>query len=71
MRRELTAGQIGLMRGPVTMAAPRRYPLELRERVVGMYCATEPKPFLMVCEMTGDFVEQFWPGDVALFWPKG
>ncbi|MGA4966847.1 transposase [Streptomyces pseudogriseolus] len=28
------------------MPAPRKYPLELRERVVRMYCAAEPKPVI-------------------------
>ncbi|WP_274919490.1 transposase [Streptomyces sp. WZ-12] len=26
------------------MAAPRKYPLELRERAVRMYCTADPKP---------------------------
>jgi transposase len=43
-RRKLTVGQMGLMRGPVTMAAPRKYPMELRERAVRMYRTAEPKP---------------------------
>ncbi|MFJ9615319.1 transposase [Streptomyces noursei] len=44
MRKELTERQMGLMRGPVTMAAPRKYPLELRERAVRMYRTMEPRP---------------------------
>ncbi|MEN8649082.1 transposase [Streptomyces sp. 21So2-11] len=32
------------MRGTLTMAAPRKYPLELRERAVRMYRTAEPKP---------------------------
>ena len=46
MRGEVTAGQMGLMRGALTMPAPRKYPLELRERAVRMYCASEPKPVI-------------------------
>lgn len=37
MRRMLTASQMGLVRGSVTMAAPRMYPRELSERAVWMY----------------------------------
>jgi transposase len=44
MRGMLTAGQMGLMRGPMTMAAPRKYPLELRERAVRMYRTSDPRP---------------------------
>jgi hypothetical protein len=36
MWRELTAGQMGLMRGSLTMAAPGKCPLELRDRAVRM-----------------------------------
>ncbi|SHN32324.1 transposase [Streptomyces yunnanensis] len=32
------------MRGPSTTAAPRKYPLELRERTVRMYRTADPKP---------------------------
>ncbi|MGW1548093.1 transposase [Streptomyces sp. NPDC002346] len=46
MRGKLTAGQMGLMRGAQTMPAPRKYPLELRERAVRMYRAAEPKPVI-------------------------
>lgn len=46
MRGEVTAGQMGLMRGDLTMPAPRKYPLELRERAVRMYWASEPKPVI-------------------------
>ena len=42
----MTAGQMGLMRGTLTMPAPRKYPLELRERAVRMYRAAEPKPVI-------------------------
>jgi transposase len=42
----VTAGQMVLMKGPVIMPAPRKYPLELRERAVRMYCAAEPKPVI-------------------------
>ncbi|QDN84585.1 transposase [Streptomyces sp. S1D4-23] len=44
MRSVLTEGQMGLMRGTSTMAAPRKYSLELRERAVRMYRTAEPKP---------------------------
>lgn len=44
MRKVMTAGQMGLMKGTLTMAAPRKYSLELRERAVRMYRTTEPKP---------------------------
>ncbi|PZT76783.1 hypothetical protein DNK56_26240 [Streptomyces sp. AC1-42W] len=44
MRKVLTAGRMGLMRGTQTMPAPRKYPLELRERAVRMYRTAEPKP---------------------------
>lgn len=40
----MTSGQMGLVRGPVAMAAPRKYSLELRERAVRMYRTAEPKP---------------------------
>ena len=46
MQGEVTAGQMGLMRGTLTMPAPRKYPLELRERAVRMYRASEPKPVI-------------------------
>lgn len=46
MREKVTAGQMGLMRGTQTMPAPRKYPLELRERAVRMYRAAEPKPVI-------------------------
>lgn len=41
---ELTGGQMGLVRGSLTMAAPCKYPLELRDRAVRMYRTAEPKP---------------------------
>ncbi len=44
MRRVVTAGQMGLMRGTLTMTAPRKYPLELRERAVRMYRTADPRP---------------------------
>lgn len=44
MLRALTVGQMELVRGPVTMAAPSKYPLELRERAVRLYRTTEPRP---------------------------
>lgn len=44
MRRLVTEGQMVLMRGTSTMAAPRKYSLELRERAVRMYRTTDPKP---------------------------
>ncbi|WP_353961661.1 transposase [Streptomyces sp. NBC_01669] len=44
MRKEVTAGQMGLMRGTSTMAAPRKYSLELRDRAVRMYRTADPKP---------------------------
>lgn len=44
MRSVLTEGQMVLMRGTSTMAAPRKYSLELRERAVRMYRTAEPKP---------------------------
>ena len=28
------------------MSAPRKYPLELRERAVAMYCSADPKPVI-------------------------
>ena len=37
---------MGFMRGVLTMPAPRKYPLELRERAVRMYRASEPKPVI-------------------------
>ncbi|WP_372506393.1 transposase [Streptomyces malaysiensis] len=46
MRGEVTAGQMGLTRGDQTMPAPRKYPLELRDRAVRMYRAAEPKPVI-------------------------
>jgi transposase len=46
MRREVRDGQMVLMRGTETMPAPRKYPLELRERAVAMYRAAEPKPVI-------------------------
>jgi transposase-like protein len=46
MRRMVTAGQMGLMRGTSAMAAPRKYSLELRERAVRMYRTAEPKPVI-------------------------
>jgi transposase len=46
MRGEVTAGQMVLMRGTQTMAAPRKYPLELRERAVRMYRTSDPKPVI-------------------------
>ncbi|MGP3691608.1 transposase [Streptomyces sp. IBSNAI002] len=46
MRGWVTGGQMGLMRGTRTMSAPRKYPLELRERAVRMYRAAEPKPVI-------------------------
>lgn len=33
-----------LVRGTLAMAAPRKYPQELRDRAVGMYRFTDPKP---------------------------
>lgn len=36
MRKVVTAGQMGLMKGTLTMAAPRKYSLKLRERAVRM-----------------------------------
>ncbi|MER6562669.1 transposase domain-containing protein [Streptomyces sp. NPDC001027] len=44
MRSVLTEGQMVLMRGTSTMAAPRKYSLELRERAVRMYRTSDPKP---------------------------
>ncbi len=44
MRRMVTEGQMVLMRGTSTMAAPRKYSLELRERAVRMYRTSDPKP---------------------------
>lgn len=44
MRWVVTAGQMGLMRGTLAMAAPRKYPQELRDRAVGMYRSVDPKP---------------------------
>jgi transposase-like protein len=35
-----------LVKGDQTMAAPRKYPLELRERAVRMYRTTEPRPVI-------------------------
>jgi transposase-like protein len=46
MREVVTAGQMVLMRGTQTMAAPRKYPLELRERAVRMYRTSDPKPVI-------------------------
>src|SRR3954454_13823493 len=46
MRGWVTEGQMGLMRGAQTMPAPRKYPLELRERAVRMYRTAEPKPVI-------------------------
>lgn len=46
MREEVTAGQMGFMRGAQTMPAPRKYPLELRERAVLLYRTAEPKPVI-------------------------
>ncbi|MFI9628820.1 transposase [Streptomyces sp. NPDC052042] len=34
------------MRGAQTIPAPRKYPLELRERAVRMYRTAEPKPVI-------------------------
>lgn len=44
MRRVVTAGQMGLMRETLTMAAPRKYPQELRDRAVRMYRTADSKP---------------------------
>ncbi len=44
MRKMVTEGQMVLMRGTSTMAAPRKYSLELRERAVRMYRTSDPKP---------------------------
>ncbi|MEU4032378.1 transposase [Streptomyces anulatus] len=44
MRKMMTEGQMVLMRGTSTMAAPRKYSLELRERAVRMYRTSDPKP---------------------------
>ena len=44
MQRMVTEGQMVLMRGTSTMAAPRKYSQELRERAVRMYRTSEPKP---------------------------
>ncbi|WP_079049262.1 transposase [Streptomyces torulosus] len=44
MRRMVTEGQMVLMRGASTMAAPRKYSLELRERAVRRYRTSDPKP---------------------------
>ncbi len=44
MRRMVTEGQMVLMRGTSTMAAPRKSSLELRERAVRMYRTSDPKP---------------------------
>ncbi|MET9469652.1 transposase [Streptomyces sp. NPDC006544] len=46
MRDVVTGGQMGLMRGVQTTSAPRKYPLELRERAARMYRTTEPKPVI-------------------------
>ena len=46
MRREVRDGQMVLMEGTETMPAPRKYPLELRERAVAMYRAADPKPVI-------------------------
>ena len=46
MRLVVTAVQMGLMRGVLTMSAARKYPLELRERAVRMYRSAEPKPVI-------------------------
>ncbi|WP_327285727.1 MULTISPECIES: transposase [unclassified Streptomyces] len=46
MRGWVTGGQMGRMRGAQTMPAPRKYPLELRERAVRMYRTAEPKPVI-------------------------
>lgn len=46
MRLRMTEGRMVLVRGTQTMAAPRKYPLELRERAVRMYRAAEPKPVI-------------------------
>ncbi|RPK44621.1 Transposase [Streptomyces sp. ADI91-18] len=46
MREVVTGCQMGRMRGTQTMSAPRKYPLELRERAVRMYRTTEPKPVI-------------------------
>ena len=37
---------MGFMRGTLTMPAPRKYPLELRERAVRMYRTSEPRPVI-------------------------
>ncbi|MFE7045508.1 transposase, partial [Streptomyces atratus] len=44
MRSVVTGGQMVFMRGTSTMAAPRKYSLELRERAVRMYRTADPKP---------------------------
>ena len=44
MRSVVTEGQMGLMKGTSTMAAPRKYSLELRARAVRMYRTSDPKP---------------------------
>ena len=37
---------MGPVRGTLTMSAPRKYPLELRERAVAMYRSADPKPVM-------------------------
>ncbi|GAA3287426.1 transposase [Streptomyces filipinensis] len=46
MREWLVECQMGIVKGDVTMSAPMKYPLELRERAVAMYRAADPKPVI-------------------------
>lgn len=46
MRGGVAARQMELVRENLTMPAPRKYPLELRERAVQRYRTSEPKPVI-------------------------
>lgn len=46
MRKWLTAGRMDHVKGTPTMPAPRKYPLELRERAVRMYRSADSKPVI-------------------------
>lgn len=46
MRKVAFRGLMGHEKGAIDMAAPKKYPLELRQRAVAMYRAAEPKPVI-------------------------
>ncbi|MGY4967428.1 transposase [Streptomyces sp. 900105245] len=62
------------MRGALTVPAPRKYPLELRERAVRMSRASEPKPVIRrMAEELGVHHEALrnWIRDRARYYAEG